>query len=307
MLLKNTQGSAFYSVIYIHKSHTYQLVYMCTHISCTSTTCIARGRIAAILSPGEVNMNVCFSAAITLASTLLLGCTSESVDATQKEPLRPIDIREKPTPTESGETSFGHRQLKQMLDDRPDMKGVVPPTHPVVAWLVDGFNGERFGQRIYWNANAPQIGQWAEYNPPYAQYPPFISISGNTISPIDKWAAAVFEMFNIENSVEFVLLTAEATEGTLDVDSFASKCVELELQALWKTHLYFRDNPLPKPKNGRDRWYVWATSDDVSIFEDDRSKFDKINKYSVNHNIEYYKKYYETVIVPCRSSSAERE
>jgi hypothetical protein len=61
--------------------------------------------------------------------------------------------------------SFGERQFEQMLQDRPDRRDVIPSSHSVLQWLVDGFNGDRIGQRVCWNASSPQSGRAAEHGP----------------------------------------------------------------------------------------------------------------------------------------------
>ena len=77
--------------------------------------------------------------------------------------------------------SFGERQLDQMLDDRPDMRDAIPRPRAVIPWLIEGFNGDRLGQRVYWNASSPQSGRAAEHGGAYGTYPPYIAVSGGTV------------------------------------------------------------------------------------------------------------------------------
>ena len=136
------------------------------------------------------------------------------------------------------------------------MQNVISESHSVFQWLVNGFNGDRIGQRIYWNASSPRSGRPAEHGPAYATYPPYIAISGRTeTTPTDKWASVVYEMYNLENGEEFEATSRSAIEGKLDADDYAEKCVELEFIALTKTQKFFRLNPLPKSKHGKDVWY----------------------------------------------------
>ncbi|MDC0936874.1 hypothetical protein OAS39_11360 [Pirellulales bacterium] len=185
-----------------------------------------------------------------------------------------------------------------MLDDRPDMRDVIPPSHPVLRWLVDGFNGDRLGQRVYWNAGSPQGGRPAEHGAAYDGYPPYIAISGGTeTTAIDKWASVVYEMFNLENSDQFEVVYESAIAGSLDGDAYAQKCVELEFVALEKTRDFFNSNPLPKSNHGRDPWYNWVTSD-LGTYTEYKDAFDVPWTNSFNSNFAYFKEYYETTIVP---------
>lgn len=203
-----------------------------------------------------------------------------------------------PEPERAIAKSFGQRQIDQMLQDRPDMRDVIPNSHSVFQWLVDGFNGDRIGQRVYWNAGSPQSGRAAEHGPAYGTYPPYIAISGGTeTTPTDKWAAVVYEMHNLENRNGFEAISRLAIEGKLDADDFAEKCVELEFVALTQTEEFFRKNPLPKSKHGRDVWYNWVTSN-PGTFEDYRKSFDGPGANSFNSNFAYFKEYYDTTIVP---------
>jgi hypothetical protein len=185
-----------------------------------------------------------------------------------------------------------------MLDDRPDMRDAVPATHPVVNWLIASFNGERIGRRVYWNASSPQSGRDAENGPAYMAYPPYIAISGGPdTSAGDKWAFAVFEMYNIENSGKFNALTAKAMAGSLDAGSFASKCVELEFEALEKTRDFFRQHPLPTSEQRQDEWLKWVTTN-LGTFAEYKTAFDVADVASYDDNFKYYKDYYNMSLMP---------
>lgn len=185
-----------------------------------------------------------------------------------------------------------------MMQDRPDMLGVIPATHDAVTWLVEGFNGDRLGQRVFWNANSPHSGRVAEHAPPNGTYPPYIALSGGTeTTAVDKWASVIYEMFNIESTDQFSAISESAINGSLDADGFADKCLELEFSALIKTHDFFQKHPLPKSKHGRDIWYNWVTSE-VGTYQSYKEKFDVPGANSLNSNFSYFKEYYKTTIVP---------
>jgi hypothetical protein len=185
-----------------------------------------------------------------------------------------------------------------MLDDRPEMRGAVPPTHPVVAWLAAGFNGDRIGERVYWDGNSPRSGRPAEHGAAFESYAPYISISGGTESTaVDKWTSAVFEMYNLENSAEFDALARKAIDSSMDADEYANQCVELEFNALKSTCDFFEKHPLPGANRDRDKLYVWVTSE-LGTFEEYKATFDGPGKNSTNSNFEYFKEYYNETLVP---------
>jgi len=53
-------------------------------------------------------------------------------------------------PRASQTVTFGHRQIEQMLEDRPDMNNAALKSHPMYEAIVEGYNGKLIGQRVYW-------------------------------------------------------------------------------------------------------------------------------------------------------------
>jgi hypothetical protein len=198
--------------------------------------------------------------------------------------------------------TFGERQVEQMLDDRPDMKGIMPPSDPVVKWVIDSFNGKYVGRRIYWNANSPHGGVDAE-NYRAEDGMSFIAVTGGTEStPVDKWAAAVYELHNIQN--EFEPLVNKAMAGDLDEDAFADECMKLELDAIKKTRDFFITNPLPKSVHGRDPWYNSALQmPETYKFEDYKAAID--TPQSPAGHFKYWREYYRSAISPYVRKSDE--
>src|SRR5690242_1923528 len=122
------------------------------------------------------------------ACGLLLSCNKPALDSTAAK-----------VPGTTKTISFGRRQIDQLLADRPDMVGVLADDDPIVVWIADSMNGGRIGRRVYWNADSPRTGGAAEHALPYGVNPPFICITGGAeVSPIDKWASLVYELFNLE-------------------------------------------------------------------------------------------------------------
>lgn len=202
------------------------------------------------------------------------------------------------------ERSFGERQLEQLMSDRPDMQGVVPPDHAVYRWLVKSFEKERTGSRIYWVADQPSTGERAEHAPSYRGHPAYICITaGLDASPRDKWTMLVFEMFNIENAESMRLLNELGLAGTIDGDTFARKCVELEFKAAEKARKFFRENPLPNPDETKDLLYHWIVSEETP-FHDHEKLWDSEENYLKDSNYRHFKKHYDELIAPYVSPGA---
>lgn len=206
------------------------------------------------------------------------------------------DVRHLPA-NPSGQT-FGHRQLDQMLADRPDMAAAIPLSHPVREWLAAGFNGQLVGRRVYWLADEPESGLSAEHAPEFENYPPHIRIANDHSSPIDKWASAVYEMFNMSNTEEFEAVRDQALAGKIDADTYAEQCVRLEFKAVLQTRGYFKENPLPG-SSWKDEWYCWVTEVDDS-YEDYKRSHGTVGSHG---NFQYFRQYYLDEIVPYQENS----
>lgn len=193
--------------------------------------------------------------------------------------------------------SFGDRQIEQMLDDRPDMQNTLTPSHPIYRFISEAFNGDRTGSRIYWNANQPSSGSDAEHSPSFLGYPPQIKISdGPETTPMDKWAGVIFEIFNLENTLESERLAQLAIQRELDRDRYAQQCVRLEFVALERTRSFFRENPLPVSSPEEAPWYQWVLHD-LGTFEEYRDYYEGKDLGGFN-SFEHFKEHYDEQIAP---------
>jgi hypothetical protein len=219
------------------------------------------------------------------------------VASCSKGPVRLVVEAPATDPKKRPDVSFGQRQIDQMLVDRPDMAGVLDEDDPVLVWIISGMNGERIGQRVYWNDDLPASGAPSEFLPPYEYYPPHICLwAGVETSPIDKWACLVFELFNLENTREFTDLQTKAMEGTLNGEAYARECANLEYNALIKARKFFDEHPLRKAKPEVDTHYgrFWDTPD---TFEKYLAEY--YDPDGTFHNPgEYFKEYYIKEIAP---------
>jgi hypothetical protein len=185
------------------------------------------------------------------------------------------------------------------------MVGILRTDHPIVLWIIDSMNGERIGQRIYWNAESPK-SSFAEHAIPFEIYPPHICISsGSEVSPIDKWAGLVYELFNLENAKKFPELYDKAMEGELDRDEYGRECAKLEYLALQKAKAFFQEHPLPKANPTNDRHYIHI-SEAPSTFENYLALF--VDPKSGSRSpAEYFLKNYDEAIAPFIDSKTKSE
>lgn len=141
--------------------------------------------------------------------------------------------------------AFGDRQLAQLLDDRPSMKGILPADDTICRWVVRRFNTGDRGQRVFWDHHEPFSGREAENSPAHESVPAFIRISeSGKISGHDKWCMLVFEFENLKNSPQFHRLIRLAYAGQIARKRFALECVQLELDAGQRTKRYLKRQPI---------------------------------------------------------------
>lgn len=186
------------------------------------------------------------------------------------------------------------RQVEQMLADRPDMAGLLKDDDPIVQWVAAGFNGDRTGQRIYWNAASPPSGNPGEHWPQYYNYPPQIIVSGGAeTTRIDRWVAVVFEQFNIENDEAFAELASRAIAGDVDRDGYAVGCAKLEFAALLKCREFFEQHKLPT-SHGNHPYHKFVLSAPPTIEE-----YFAILDRSWGYNpVKYYQADYDDRLAP---------
>ena len=176
---------------------------------------------------------------------------------------------------------FGNRQVEQMLEDRAEMQGVIPPSHPLAVWVTKAYAGEHIGRRIYWNADVVDRVFNAEHCPPSPGCLPYVWVTDRRgVSGIDKWASVIYELHNILNTDEFARLFSAASAGRLTAEQYASECVKLELKALRPTHELLKKHPLPMATPERDPWYSWVMDDDAVATVEWRESPDELKGFA---------------------------
>ena len=142
-------------------------------------------------------------------------------------------------------TSFGDRQLAQLLDDRPSMKGILTADDTICRWVIRRFNTGHFGQRVHWDHGEPVSGREAESQASWRIAPALIRITeSEKVSGRDKWCLLVFEFENLQNAPLFENLVKLACAKQIPRHEFALECVQLELNAEQRAKRYFNRYPI---------------------------------------------------------------
>jgi len=183
-----------------------------------------------------------------------------------------------------------------MLADRPDMAGILKDDDPIVLWAIDSMNGNRLGQRIYWDGRSPFGDHTAEHSSPFMSYPPQIRLTDGVSSGIDKWTMLVFELFNLDNTPSFQTLWEEACAGAIHGDVYATECARLEYIALEKTKEFFEKRPFPGATSGENPEYD-SLENVPSTFEEYMASYMDENG-ALHHPGGYYKEYYDKNVAP---------
>ena len=164
---------------------------------------------------------------------------------------------------------FGERQISQILEDRPEMRGVVTRNSPIWKFVEERFETGDCGARIYWVSNEPVSGQDAEYALRYGNTPTHVFLtSKNTVSGVDKWASLVFELHNTENVDAVSELSTDVKKGRVGKSQFVERGIKLEFEALKKTQAFFKQNPIFNTTPEESPWYhaMAARSDDFDYY-----------------------------------------
>lgn len=198
-------------------------------------------------------------------------------------------------------TAFGRRQVEQMLDDRPDMRGVLPESHPLFTWVVTGFNGDRFGRRVYWLADSPRGGYPSMFIPPYGEIPPFIQLSaGAELTPVDRWASVIFELHNLQGFEQSDKLVEQAMRGELTGQQYAMECVRLEYEAGLRAKEQFLKSPIPEAQHKRNPVYHQILSMKPTFAE---HQADLKAKGQPLGNYDYFLDHYKRVLAPAMQAN----
>ncbi|MCE5269243.1 MAG: tetratricopeptide repeat protein [Planctomycetaceae bacterium] len=182
----------------------------------------------------------------------------------------------------------GKEQVAKMLKDRPAMAQYPQEAGPIRDWAARKFAGEDFGDLIDWDSSSP-LHSDAEHLAAAGDAHAAILVEGNYTSGPNEgkprsfeelWAGAVYELYNVGYSREYVRLNGEAEKGTISKEAFVGGILKSELSAAQRTRGFYVEIFLPwaaKKKLPTDSamWFCdwWDTADHVLDSFTDRSTY----------------------------------
>lgn len=157
---------------------------------------------------------------------------------------------------EQCDLSFGHRQVEQLICDRPVMGEIIKRDSSLRKFIELKFAGEPKGGRIYWDCREPTSGRPAEHLMAYSDYPALIRVSNkHKGSATDQCAMLVFELNNLSLDKEFQLLAKTSVKNRKSRDEFATSCIQAEFDAAKKAQLFFKEHPLSGATDQNSPYY----------------------------------------------------
>ncbi len=166
--------------------------------------------------------------------------------------------------TYSGErqlSGYGHRQIEQMLEDHPNMRGVVARDSKIRKWSERQFEGEHTGRRVYWDHREPRSGDPAEGGPYRIDYPPYIRITSDpAVSGASKWMCLIFELHDRQFDGECAVVRDFCLR--LGRKNFVTIRASTEHAAAVKAKEFFKRHPFPFDEKQRSTygWFLFVPS-----------------------------------------------
>lgn len=144
----------------------------------------------------------------------------------------------------------GESQIRKMMQDRPEMRRYVKLNDPVWTFCVRQFAGEAVGEPILWNNDPPEYQDGnAENQGPLHGEKGWIRVRpcktvgkrmGRKRSGEEMWSDAIFELFNIHNSVGFNRLYDAALADKVSRQDWITGNTELEYVAERKMASFYK-------------------------------------------------------------------
>lgn len=166
-------------------------------------------------------------------------------------PLAIVVTCSQATYSQDRRVASGERQIEQLVDDRPSMRGLIPAGHPIQQWVIKKFERGAVGNRIYWDKHEPIHGAEHVYS---ARSVVRITRDKN-VSGRDKWAMLVFELINFERAGLDSALRRKAVRNEIGRTEFTMECMRLEVDALRESQQFFAKHPMPGAVRSVDTFY----------------------------------------------------
>jgi tetratricopeptide (TPR) repeat protein len=149
--------------------------------------------------------------------------------------------------------AHGQEQVAAMLHDRPAMADFGDGSKFLRDWAARRFAGEAFGEPIDWDPSPPLHSDAEHLAPGGGEHAAILVEAHYTSGPKEGkprqfeelWAAAVYELHNVNYAREFVRLNDEADRGRVSKEAFVSGILKYELQAAQRTRAFYINVFLP--------------------------------------------------------------
>ncbi|MEN6452342.1 MAG: tetratricopeptide repeat protein [Thermoguttaceae bacterium] len=141
----------------------------------------------------------------------------------------------------------GQEQVRRMLRDRPAMAQYSQAAAFVRDWAARKFAGEDFGDLIDWDPSPP-LHSDAEHLAAAGNDHAAILVEENYTSGPNEgkprsfeelWAGAIYELYNVSYSREYVRLNDEADQGKISKEAFVGGILKSELLAAQRTRAFY--------------------------------------------------------------------
>jgi len=147
----------------------------------------------------------------------------------------------------------GRRQVARMLADRPPMAQHGDRAEFLRQWAARKFAGEDFGEPIDWDPSPPLHSDAEHLAASDGEHAAILVEALSTEGPNEGrprsfeelWAGAVYELFNVSFSREYVRLNNEAEEGKVSKRAFVEGILKYELEAAQQTRAFYIHEYLP--------------------------------------------------------------
>lgn len=182
----------------------------------------------------------------------------------------------------------GEEQVRQMLRDRPAMAEHAKEAEFLRRWAARKFAGEDFGALIDWDPSPPLNSDAEHLAADDDAHAAILVHADYTAGPNEGkprsfeelWAGAIYELYNVIYSREYVRLNKEADLGKLSKEAFVGGILKDELQAAQRTRAFYVHMFLPWMAEQRlatnpAHWFCdwWDTTDNVLTHFTDRSEY----------------------------------
>ena len=163
--------------------------------------------------------------------------------------------------------SHGQRELERILNDRLEMRGVLPHDDVIVRWVKRKLSVGSHGETVVWDAREPE-GGYAQHAIGNGGTASRVCVTSSPkVSGRDKWYLLVFELHNLMHPQLMMQLRHAATSGAIDRKEFANAILNHEYERFARTNKFFIRYPIPDATKTNAPIYVVALESKLKLFD----------------------------------------